>query len=105
MFCVFIFQVNANGVLSFRGRFYDSSPDPFPLSLSYYNVLIAPFWNYVSLYRGGSVFFRFTDDESILEEVGMTIRDAFENDFSPTLLFIATWDRVAPGRYLYSGVS
>ena len=102
MFCIFISQVNDNGVLSFRGRFYDSFPDPFPLSLSYYHVLIAPFWNDVDLYRGGNVFYRFTDDDYILNDVGMTIRDAFNNDFSPALLFIATWDRVPARRFPYT---
>ena len=103
LFYIFISQVSDNGVLSFRSGFYDSSPDPFPLS---YYILIAPFWNDVYLYRGGNIFYRFTDDESILNDVGMTIRDAFENDFSPALVFIATWDRVTPSyRYSYYGVS
>ena len=89
-------------MLSFRGQFYDSSPDPFPLR---YYTLIAPFWANVDLYSGGSVFYRYTDDETILSDVEQTIRDAFINDFSPTLVFIATWDRVAPGSYPYTGVS
>ena len=91
-------------MLSFRYRFYDSSPEPFPLRYS--DVLIAPFWNRVSLYRGGSISYRFTDDEYIVNDVGMAIRDAFNNDFSPELVFIATWDRVTSYySYLYSGVS
>ena len=95
-------QVNLDGVLSFRRRFSNYNPDPFPLR---YDILIAPFWNEVSSYRGGNVFYRFTDDEYILNDVGMIIRDAFINDFSPTLVFIATWDKVEPSSYPYYGVS
>ena len=59
----------------------------------------------MSSYRGGNVFYRFTDDEYILNDVGMTIRDTFINDFSPTLVFIATWDKVEPSSLSLEGVS
>ena len=65
-------------------------------------MLIAPFWSEVFLYRGGNVFYRFTDDEYILNDIGMIIRDAFVNDFSPTLVFIATWDKVQALSYRVS---
>lgn len=74
-------------MLSFRSPFFDFFPRPFPLSGE---VLIAPFWDDFDVRQGGQILFRQTDDEILLERVGSSIND----DFSPALLFIATWDRV-----------
>ena len=89
---VFIAQVNANGVLSFGGPFSAHTPRPFPL---FPDRLIAPFWNDIDIRTAGSIFYRFTDDEGLLNQVGSSIRNAYSSIFSPTLLFIATWDAVA----------
>ena len=45
---------------------------------------------------GGQILFRQSVDEILLDVVGSAINEAFMMNFSPSLLFIATWDRV-PG--------
>ena len=87
-------QVNTNGVISFRISFLDFIPSPFPLNTA--DVLIAPFWDDFDVGQGGDILFRQTNDESLLEAVGTRIEEGLMWDFSPTLLFIATWDGV-PG--------
>ncbi len=78
-------------MLSFRSPFSDFTPEAFPL---FGPILIAPFWDDINIGQGGSIFFRFSDDEQLLVVVEMLIREAFGSDFSPAMLFIATWDRV-----------
>ena len=85
--------MNSNGILSFRNNFTSFSPETFPTSN---DVLIAPFWDDVNINVAGDIFYRFTTDQFLLDEVGGDISDAFEVTFEPTLLFIATWDEVAP---------
>ena len=87
-------QVNANGPLSFRSPFRDFSPRPFPL-LFEDDILIAPFWDDILISTAGEIYYRFSADPSLLEEVGGNISDAFETSFTPSQLFVATWDRVA----------
>ena len=41
------------------------------------------------------IYYRFSVDPSLLEEVGGNISDAFGTSFIPSQLFVATWDRVA----------
>ena len=55
--------------------------------------MIAPFWDDVLI--PAEVYYRFAADPSLLEEVGGNISDAFNTSFTPTQLFIATWNRVA----------
>ena len=88
------FQVNSNGVISFRNPFFDLFINRFPLLTN--DVLIAAFWDGVNTFFGGQVFFRQTNDENLLTQVASTVESAFMVDFSPTLLFIVTWDGV-PG--------
>ena len=56
----------------------------------------APFWDFsnIGIESGGQVLFRLSDHAALLSQVGSTINDAFDSDFSPALLFIATWDRI-----------
>ena len=84
-------QVSTNGVLSFRNSFTNFISRPFPRST---NVLIAPFWDDSDVRNGGQVLFRLSDNDALLNQVGSTINDALDDDFSPGLLFIATWSRI-----------
>ena len=83
-----IMQVSTNGVVSFGATFTDSFSRPFPLSTS--DVLIAPFWDLLLIQNG---LFRLSDDQTLLNKVGSTINDTLEFDFSPTMLFIVTWNQ------------
>ena len=83
-------QVNLYGVIYFGSRdLYNSYPRPFPLSTS--DNIIAPFWDYFRYQNGGQVLFRLSDNQALLNEVGSTINDTLEFDFTPTMLFIVTW--------------
>ena len=44
----------------------------------------------------GGVFYRYTVNETLLDEIASCINDVFDNDveFYPTVLFIATWNRM-----------
>ena len=79
-------------MLSFRAPFLDFFPLPFPLAEN--DTLIAPFWNDYDVTQGGDILFRFSNDEALLSAVGSSINDAFLSNFSPQVLFIATWDGV-----------
>ncbi len=63
-------------------------------SLSTTDIVIAPFWDDIDPARG-DVFFRFSTDADMLNEVAMKVFMAFGSTFSPSLLFIVTWDGVS----------
>lgn len=86
-------QVNANGVISFRNSFDDFIPNPFPLTSV--DILIAPFWDDHDVRIEGRILYRFSEEASLLEEVGASVNASFGLSFTPTLLFIATWEGVA----------
>ena len=82
-------QVSSYGVISFRSS-HSLYPRSFPLSTS--DILIAPFWDYS--YGGGQVLFRLSNNQTLLNEVGSTVNETLEFDFTPTMLFIVTWIRI-----------
>jgi len=88
-------QVNTNGILSFRQPFSSSFIRQFPLLTV---PLIAPYWENFDLRRGGNIFYRQTSNTTLLQRVQNQLQESFPSagDFSPTRLFIATWERV-PG--------
>ena len=81
--------MNTNGILSFRAPFTTATSQNFPRSS---DVLIAPFWDDVNTNVAGNIFYRFSSDQSLLGLLSSFITDG--SGFSPTSLFIATWDRV-----------
>ena len=69
------------------------TPHPFPLSGR--SVLIAPYWADVDTFpSSGSVHYRQTADPAVLNLARDQIGAIFPLDFTPTFLFIATWDHV-----------
>ena len=88
-------QVNTNGIISFRLRFIDFIPRRFPLNN--FIPLIAPFWDDVDIRRFGSIFYRETSNVTLLQRARDLLQELFPSsgNFTPTTLFIATWDRVA----------
>jgi len=87
-------QVNTNGDISFRSRFFDFIPRPFPLP--YPRPLIAPYWADFDSRLGGTISYRQTSHSTLLQRVRGQIQEFFPSagDFIPTDLFIATWDQV-----------
>ena len=59
--------------------------------------LIAPFWSDVDITRFGNIFYRETSNATFLQRARDQLQELFPSsgDFTPTTLFIATWDRVA----------
>ncbi len=86
-------QVNSNGLLSFRNPFNTVTPLSFPLTTN--DTVIAPFWADIDITDSGQIFFRFTDNSSLLSSVQDRVFSAFGIQYLPSLLFIATWNRVA----------
>ena len=87
-------QVNNNGDISFTTPVSTYTPQAFPLSGDL--QLIAPYWADVDTRGTGSVWYRESTDTQLLAKARDEIRAAFINQasFSPTSLFIATWDHV-----------
>ena len=92
---IFFPKVNANGVISFESPFYQFNPEAFPFDSV---PLITPFWDDVNILRYGRIYYRQTDDVPSLGMAHDFIAKGFPAEaetFFPTVLFIATWDRVA----------
>ena len=86
-------QVSTNGVVSFGAPFTNPFSRPFPL-LSTSDILIAPFWDDSNVENGGQILFRLSENQTLLNQVGSIINDCLEYDFTPTMLFIVTWNRI-----------
>jgi len=88
-------QVNTNGDISFRSPFTSFTPRPFPLA---FLPLIALYWTDFDSRRGGTISYRQTSNSTLLQRVRSQIQESFPSagNFTPTDLFIATWDQV-PG--------
>lgn len=85
-------QVNSNGLISFItevSRFFNLQ---FPLDFP----AIAPLYSNVDVRASGSVYYRETQDDNILDRATRTIRGAFskEKDFRATSALIVTWEDV-----------
>ena len=91
-----LFQVNANGHISFLTPVASFTPEPFPLAQSL--PLIAPFWadSDTRPFNGGFIWYRNSTDSEIIALVEMIIRENFPRvaSFSPSFLFIVTWDHI-----------
>ena len=94
-------QIGANGVLSFRHP--SSSIVPPHIHPPAYNrsilatnhTLIAPYWTSFSdndvarVVR--QILYRYSDNQTLLNETASHINAAFQDDFAPSFIFIATW--------------
>ena len=98
--------MNINGIISFGPPITLITlliPRRFPLNNFQYIPVIAPFWQFVDFRRSGNIFFRQTSNATLLQRARDQLQELFPSsgNFTPTMLFIATWDRVPP----YSGGS
>ena len=78
----FQLQVNRDGSVTFADQLFP---------------LIAPFWNILDIYRFGNIFYRETSNTTLLQRARDYLHNLFQSsgNFTPTILFIATWDRLA----------
>ena len=84
-------------MLSFETSFISCcAPRTFPRSSP---PLIAPYWHDFDPSNGGSIYYRQTNDPQQLQLFHTRLNSALNtrrlSSFSPTLLFIATWDQVS----------
>ena len=89
-------QVNSNGVLSFNQSFTNCCGRRRFSTFS--APLVAPFWHDFNPRVAGIISYRQTSNTSQLNTVHQlfTTLDTGElRDFSPTHLFVATWDQVS----------
>ena len=84
-------------MISFDSPVVAFTPESLPISGG--RVLLSPYWGDVDTRpaNGGAVYYRNSTDSTLLNMAGNQIRAVFPADFStftPTFLFIATWDHV-----------
>ena len=79
-------------MLSLNSTVINFTPRVFPTD----GVLIAPFWADVDIRGIGSIYYRITSNETLLNRFSMDITSSFTGQviFSPQILFIATWSEV-----------
>ena len=84
--------MNNNGDFSFNSAFSSFSPVSFPIS----TPLIAPFWSDLYTDFFGSLWYRVTADNDVIERITEEVASAFPEltTFSATEVLIATWDHV-----------
>ena len=85
---------------------------PKPLSVSS-NPLIAPFFHDINTVRGGDIYYRLSNNVSTLTDVKNYLASLYSMDdpnnpiawnFSPSSVFICTWDQVASFESLSEGI-
>ena len=81
-------------MLSFRSSFSDFTPENFPIGSVQTTPVIALYWDDHDVRNQGEIFYRTSEDMPLINEVGYKISEAFSTMFTPTTLFIATWDGV-----------
>lgn len=84
-------------MISFDSPVTAYTPEPLPISGS--RVLLSPYWADVDTRPsdGGFVYYRRSTDPTLLNNARDQIRAVFPlnfQTFTPTFLFIATWDHV-----------
>ena len=89
-----LLQVNTNGVLSF-GRSH-TSPGITNFTILFSPPIIAPFWDDINIVRGGAIYYRQDSNSTITELVQQAVASEYPEaaSFEPSLVFVATWDRV-----------
>uniref|UniRef100_A0A8C1LK91 Alpha-tectorin-like n=1 Tax=Cyprinus carpio TaxID=7962 RepID=A0A8C1LK91_CYPCA len=90
--------VNNNGHLTFDGAWYSYTPYQFPAYGG--KDLIAPFWTDIDNRWNGVISYQQYTSGSVLTQATQDINQYFPDlSFSASLVFVATWDRVA---YFYN---
>lgn len=81
--------VNTNGALSFRAGVSAFTPKPFPVG----GRMLTAFWADVDTTEYGEVYYRESQDRTLLERVSKDIRNNFPNlpNYKATWMYITTW--------------
>ena len=88
--------MNTNGVLSFGTSFTRPVGTDFDFLSS--PPIIAPFWDDINTRRGGTIYYRQDSNSTTMELVQKALVSEYPEaaSFQPSLVFVATWDRVEP---------
>ena len=89
--------MNTNGVLSFGWPYTSTSSGRLNFTFVSSPPLIAPFWDDIDITKGGSIYYRLDNTSSTADQVQLDVYNQFPDvdSFYPSLVFVATWDRVA----------
>ena len=90
-------QVNTNGVVSLREPFTSTSSSGSNFDSVSSPPVIAPFWDDININNGGVVYYRQDFSSFAADLVRQEVSSQYPEvgSFYPSLLFVATWDRVA----------
>lgn len=85
-------QILTNGLLSLNHSDVSSnfSPKRFPTN----GTLIAPFWADADTRGTGQVYYRSTDNQTLLQKMAQDINETIGETFFPEYLFVSTWHEV-----------
>ncbi|XP_061593558.1 sushi, nidogen and EGF-like domain-containing protein 1 isoform X1 [Cololabis saira] len=86
--------VNNNGLVSFLREVSQFTPVAFPIARD--RRVVAPFWADIDNRRAGSVFYRESQDPSVLKRASDDVRVYFSEfpNFNATWVLISTWHQV-----------
>lgn len=95
--------INSNGFISFEQFSNDNGVMVFPTSYK----IIAPFLADIDTSMSGNIYYRETQDPSILGVAERLVRKSFNthSTFNPQSMFIVTWDSVGHYQNQYSKVN
>lgn len=84
--------MNDNGVLSFQTEIPKFLNEPFPLEYP----VIAPFYSNVDNRGAGTIYFRESRDQAVLNTIARKIANLYPTQYGyrPLAAFIVTWNRV-----------
>ncbi len=86
-------QMSTNGLISFNDPFLSHIVMPFPRSSAPLLPLIAPLWSDFNFRETGTLYYRVTNDSTILNRISQEI-EILNSDFTsyqPTQAVIVTW--------------
>ena len=91
-------QVSSNGLISVRGPFSNFVSREFTRQFMFSNPIIAPLWTDFDSSRQGSIYYRASNNSSVLEQIVKLIANSSSNyaNFKPKEAFIATWEDIIP---------
>ena len=89
--------MNTNGVITFGRGHTSTSSGGSNFDFVFSPPLIAPFWDDIDITKGGSIYYRLDDTSTTAKQIQQDIYMQLPSIgfFYPSLVFVATWDRVA----------
>ena len=98
--------MNTNGVVSLREPFTSTSSSGSNFDSVSSPPIIAPFWDDININNGGVIYYRQDFSSLAADLVRQEVSSQYPEvgSFYPSLVFVATWDRVAAFSSDFSGL-